>query len=240
MKKIFKIILCTLITINLSGCGSETDSSEASSAENNTSEEIEVIGTETSDSIADIENDGIEEKLIEIGFSEDEVASNAEILRKCGIPSIASYESPNGDYDLNSVASFVVYTKDDKKFMFTVDNGTIFYVAYGGEDLYDADNGGYLINFDDVHIPEKEIASEDEIKLKEQAENDLDSYFTTTPWYDAWGIAREDDMYMLSCQAQGSVLSSNYITCKVWYQKQDGGSFKLVGVQIGNKNYEIN
>lgn len=216
-----------------------SSSNDKQDNENPTSTE-EIIGEETNQQIAEISSDNFAEKLVSFGFTEEEAAENAEILRRCGIPTIDICE-PTSDNSLDSVVAFRGKLDDDRIFIFTVDNRKIFYVALNGEDLYDAENGGYLKNFNDVHIPEKSVSVEVFNSLRDRSETVLDQYFRTPRYYDAWAVGREDDNYMMYCQASdGSLLTDHWYSCRVWYEQQENGEFITTGVQINGKYYKLN
>lgn len=245
-----KVVFIVLISsILLCSCGStdNTDNvteSETTSAINteeteSSSDNVEINGTEIDTEIPDIASDNFAEKLISFGFTEDEASENAEILRQCGIPTIDICE-PTSSNSIDDIVSFRGKLDDDRIFIFTVDNRKIFYVSLNGEDLYDADNGGFLKKFDDVHIPEKSVTTEEFYTLRDETEAVLDKYFMDYRYYDAWGIGREDNIYMLSCQASdGSILTDNWFYCAVWYERQEDDSFKLTGVKINGRYYEV-
>lgn len=252
MKRKVAIAIVAMLCLLLCACGSSEPITEKSSeptiektevessSNNDKPSTEEIIGAETDQKIAEIETDNFAEKLVSFGFTEDEAAENAEILRQCGIPTIDICE-PTSDNSLDTVVSFRGKLDDDRIFIFTVDNRKIFYVSLNGEDLYDADKGGYLKNFNDVHIPEKSVTTSDFNTLRDRTETLLDKYFSSARYYDAWAIAREDDNYMMYCQASdGSLLTDYWYTCRVWYERQSNGDFKAIGVQINGKYYEVN
>ncbi|XVG95644.1 hypothetical protein ACGCUQ_00265 [Eubacteriales bacterium KG127] len=124
-------------------------------------------------------------------------------------------------------------------FIFAVEHRKIFYVTLNGEDLYDAEKGGFLKSFDEVHIPETDISDFEAGKLKDKTESILDNHFASVRYLDGWKYARRDGEYMVQCQASdGSIFTSNNIFCKVWYKKQ-GDDFVATGVQIDGQQYQI-
>ena len=77
-------------------------------------------------------------------------------------------------------------------------------------------------------------------ELRDKTETVLDKYFSDTRYYDAWGYGREDNKYMVQCQAtDGSILTDNWIYCRVWYEQQESGEFTVTGVQINGVQYEV-
>ena len=180
------------------------------------------------------------EKLISFGFTEGEATENAKILMQCGIPTISVCEPTDPNATIDGLVSYRGKLDDDRTIWFTVENRKIFYVSLNGEDLYDKDKGGYLKNFDEIHIPETTISVTVSDELRNKTESVLDGYFASSRYYDAWGFAREDNQYMVQCQAtDGSMLTSNWINCRVWYEQQDRGDFVVTGVQINGKQYKL-
>ena len=117
----------------------------------------------------------------------------------------------------------------------------IFYVSLNGEDLYDEEKGGYLKNFNDVHIPETYMSESTKMTLKNQTEPFLDKYFPyDTRYYDAWAVGREDDVFMVQCQiSDGSILTDNWLFARVWYEQQEDGTFTPTGVEINGRSYAV-
>lgn len=218
---------------------SETTPTEATPPESAIAEEI--IGETIDELMPEIEigNDQFVQCLMTFGFTNDEAIENAKILKQCGIPTIAICE-PVSDESIDNLVSFRGELDDDRTFWFTVENRKIFYVSLNGEDLYDEDKGGYLKNFNDVHIPETDVSVTVADTLRNKTETVLDGYFTSSRYYDAWAYGREDNQYMVQCQAtDGSVLTSNWINCRVWFEQQSNGEFTVTGVQINGKQYQL-
>lgn len=218
---------------------SRTTSTEATPPESAITEEI--IGETIDELMPEIEigNDQFVQCLMTFGFTEDEAIENAKILKQCGIPTIVICE-PVSDESIDNLISFRGELDDDRTFWFTVENRKIFYVSLNGEDLYDEDKGGYLKNFNDVHIPETDVSVTVADTLRNKTETVLDGYFTSSRYYDAWAYGREDNQYMVQCQAtDGSVLTSNWINCRVWFEQQSNGEFTVTGVQINGKQYQL-
>lgn len=222
---------------------SEINQTEIAQAnQSNTNEPSDDIVGETIDELMPeiaTETNLFIDKLKSFGFTESEATENAKILMQCGIPTIDICE-PTSNESIDNLVSFRGVMDDSRTIWFTVESRKIFYISLNGEDLYDADKGGYLKNFDEVHIPETSISVKVTDELQNQSESVLDSYFTNSRYYDAWGFAREDNKYMVQCQAtDGSMLTSNWINCRVWYEQQDTGNFAVTGVQINGKQYEL-
>lgn len=219
-------------------------SADDSTAETSTSTEDttgdEVIGVETDEEIVEVPADTFIETLTSYGYTEDEATEITTILKTCGIPSLQNLEQVS-DNPLESVVAWRCKIDNDRIWWFTTDNRELFYVAYNDDVLYDADNGGYLKNFNDVHIPETSVTNDEFLALRDQSEKVLDAHFSSPRYYDAWGIAREDNTYMTYCEAtDGSLLTDYWYQCYVWYEKQDSGEFVATGLKINGKFYELN
>lgn len=202
----------------------------------------EIVGETVDELIPEItaETNPFVEKLVSFGFTEEEATENAKILIQCGIPTISVCEPTDPNATVDGLVSYRGKLDDDRMIWFTVENRKIFYVSLNGEDLYDEENGGFLKNFDEVHIPETSISVTVSDELRNKTESVLDGYFASSRYYDAWGFAREDNQYMVQCQAtDGSMLTSNWINCRVWYEQQDRGDFVVTGVQINGKQYKL-
>ncbi len=253
MKKSIVALLLVTLLFCTAGCSDaetvgdivENSQTEATSMESAATDEAvaddEIIGETINELMPEIttETDPFVEKLISFGFTEDEAVENAKILEQCGIPTIDICE-PVSDESIDNLVAFRGVMDDNRTIWFTVENRKIFYVSLNGEDLYDEDNGGYLKNFDEVHIPETSVSVAVADELLNKTESVLDSYFTSARYYDAWGYAREDNNYMVQCQAtDGSLLTSNWVYCYVWYEQQDNGEFVVTGVQINGTQYKV-
>jgi len=249
VKKIV-VLLIPIFILGLTACNISTDEAEDANIYNVGSNETSdsdkalfVEGTEIDAVLNEIrsESDGILEKLVSFGLTTEEASAGAHILRQCGVPSIDICEPTDPNATVDGLISYRGKIDDDRIFMFTIENREIFYVAFNGEDLYDEDNGGFLKNFSDVHIPETEIDNTTKIRLIEDAEIVLDKYFPyDTRYYDAWAVGREDNNYMVQCQiSDGSILLDYWIYGRVWYEEQGDGSFVVIGVKIGDKQYEV-
>lgn len=218
---------------------SETTQTEATPSGSPVAEEI--VG-ETIDELmpeTKSETDPFVEKLLSFGFTENEAIENAKILKQCGIPTIDICK-PVSEESIDNLVAFRGVMDDNRTIWFTVENRKIFYISLNGEDLYDEDKGGYLKNFNDVHIPETNVSVAIADTLRNKSEAVLDDYFTYSPYYDAWAYGREDNNYMVQCQAtDGSVLTSNWINCRVWFEQQSNGEFTVTGVQINGKQYKL-
>lgn len=219
---------------------SETSQIETKPSENPDTNEI--VGETIDELMPEItaETNLFVEKLISFGFTEGEATENAKILMQCGVPTISVCEPTDPNATIDGLVSYRGKLDDDRTIWFTVENRKIFYVSLNGEDLYDEDKGGYLKNFNDVHIPETDVSVAVADTLRNKTETVLDGYFTSSRYYDAWAYGREDNQYMVQCQAtDGSILTSNWINCRVWFEQQDNGEFTVTGVQINGKQYQL-
>ncbi len=203
------------------------------------SEDNVIDGHTIDDVMEEIESDGIAEKLISLGLTEEEADEGSKILRQCGVPSIDLCEPTDPNATVDGLVCFREKLDDDRVLIFTMENRNIFYVALNGEDLYDEDLGGFLKRFDDVHIPETYLSEPVKINLRDKTESVLDKYFpNATRYYDAWGFGREDNKFMVQCQvSDGSILSGDWIYAYVWYEAQIEGEFTVVGVKINGQQY---
>jgi len=231
---LFTVIICCLFLL----CACENDVNEQTNAPDN---EFEVFGEQTSENLEEIANDGIAEKLQAFGMTEDEAHKGREILLTCGVKSIEGCEPTNPNATIDGLVAFLWKIDNDKTVWFTVENREIFYVALNGEDLYDKDNGGYLENFSDVHIPETEITNEIYFELQNLTEQTLDNYFKNAKYYDGWGIGRADNEYMVQCEvyATNDLQTKNWIPAKVWYTAAENDSFVVTGIQIDGIQYKV-
>lgn len=116
----------------------------------------------------------------------------------------------------------------------------VFYMSLNGTDVYDKDQGGFLINVNDVHVPESTMTVTQKEELRDLTEKVLDKYFKHAPYYDAWGMARSDDDYMVQCEAYASndLGVKKYVPARVWYTKS-GEEYIVTGVSIDGVQYEV-
>lgn len=254
MKKYIAVFLSIVVSLSLCACGSTDTKQDSINNEPDTSSKVEestekasnalkVVGDTTDTTMSEIstENDTFVEKLLSFGFTEDEAMENAKILRQCGIPNIDICEPTDANATIDGLVAYRGELDDDGTFWFTVDSRKIFYVSLNGEDLYDEDKGGYLKNFNDVHIPETYMSESIKLTLLHQTEPFLDKYFPyDTRYYDAWAVGREDNVYMVQCQiSDGSILTDDWLFARVWYEQQEDGTFTPTGVEINGCPYAV-
>lgn len=227
MKKVTLFLLSLLIVIILSGCGKKQE------------EQGFVNGDKIDGVIDDIKTDNISEKLISFGFTESEAVEIKEIFLKCGLTNIDNAEPTDPKADIDGLISFRVIMDKDKTAWFTIENRKVFYVGLNGTDVYDTAKGGFLININDIHIPESSVSVSVKETLRNLTETTLDSYFIEAIYYDAWGVARSDDDYMVQCevQAKNKLGVKDWIKAKVWYHF-DGKNYNVTGVVIDGERYK--
>lgn len=183
--------------------------------------------------------DGIVEDLMGIGFSEQEAVDLRAIFTACGITSLSGMEAVSNGVSIDELAVFRILENGKPVWFFTIDARSLLYISYHGTDVYDRDNGGVLTNIGDIHIPETDMTESEKYGLLYLSETVLDSYFKYTPYYDAWGFAREDDMYMAQCEAyaKNGLGDKDWVLAKVWYKKVNG-EYDVVAVQIDGVKYD--
>ena len=179
------------------------------------------------------------DKLISFGFTQEEAEANTEILVWCGIPTIDGCEM-SGDNPPDGLATFRDETDKDRTVWFVTQDRKIFYVALNGNDLYDADKGGFLKRFDDVYIPESDVDKQTGDKLVELATGRLDMYFNDFRYYDGWRIGRTDDVYVVRCEASdGSLFESYWIPCEVRFKVSEDEVLTVTDVSIGALDFVV-
>ncbi|ENZ13226.1 hypothetical protein HMPREF1090_02959 [[Clostridium] clostridioforme 90A8] len=219
----------------------EEPQTSSSKNDNASVDDEAIVQGELSDSTqAEIVDDGIIEKLKSFGFTDEEAAEARELFIMCGVTNIDACEPTDSNATIDGLASFRAVWDADRTFWFTVDHREVFYMSLNGTDVYDKDQGGFLINVNDVHVPESTVTAEVFSDLQNRAEAELDKYFIYTPYYDAWGMAREDDNYMIQCQADAKnrLGTKRWVTCIVWFEA-DGDDFRITGVSIDGQQMEI-
>jgi len=177
--------------------------------------------------------------LVEKGYSIEHATAIQEILNTIGIESL-EIESMTGEAEtgLNSVVSYPNgYTDRDRRFYFTTEDGVLFYAGFLSEDLYDSEKGGYLKNYNDVHVPEKEVTRDDFYKLQELAEPAVKQClnYPNTANFDGFSyrVGRSDENYQLlgTVSAKNGFGVKDDLPFSVWFIKDDNG-FSIVGIAI--------
>lgn len=240
-------ILCLVLALVMcfSGCGivyikdPGTEEPTYTSGDNTEVDGDFVSGDVIQGDVVDINNDGILDKLISFGFTEEEASEVREILLKCGIDDIKNAEPTDKNATIDGLIAFRWEMDDKRTVWFTIDNREVYYIGLNGVDVYDRDNGGFLINVNDVHIPESEVSLSVRNTLIERTESVLEGYFVNSLWYDAWGVARSDDQYMVRCEvyAQNKLGVKDWVIAKVWYE-YDGSDYIVTAVVIDGTRYK--
>lgn len=253
-------ILCLVLALAMCFCGCDfivytpdSDTEEATYTSDNGTEvesEIDVeVDAEDTDAfvsgdviqgdVPEIDDDGIRDKLVSFGFTDEEATGVREILLKCGIDNIDAAEETDPNATIDGLVAFRWEMDDKRTVWLTIENREVYYIGLNGEDVYDRDNGGFLINVDDIHIPESEVSTDVWHTLVSRTEVLLDGYFVNAQWYDAWGVGRSDDQYMVRCEvlAKNKLGIEDWIFATVWYE-YDGSEYNVTNVQIDGVMYK--
>lgn len=226
MKKIVSVFMLIALLCSLIGCGSNSDGGY-------------VNGKKVDGEISDIETDNLVEKLCSFGFTESEAREIREIFLLCGVTDIDGAKPTDSNATIDGLISYRYVIDKDRTVWFTIENRELFYIALNGVDVYDTDKGGFLININDIHIPESEMSVSVKNTLKDLTEKTLDEYFIEALYYDAWGFARSDNEYMTQCevQAKNKLGVKDWIKAKVWFE-YDGENYNVTGVVIDGVRYK--
>lgn len=229
MKKILSAIMLIVLLCSLIGCGSNSDSADGGY----------VNGKKVDGEIADIETDNLVEKLCSFGFTESEAQEIREIFLLCGVTDIDGAKPTDSSATIDGLISYRYVIDKDRTVWFTIDNRELFYIALNGVDVYDVDKGGFLININDVHVPESEMSNGVKNTLRDLTEKTLDEYFIEALYYDAWGFARSDNEYMVQCevQAKNKLGVKDWRKAKVWFES-DGENYNVTAVVIDGVRYK--
>lgn len=205
----------------------------------NDTENYFVQGEKIDGAISDIGADNITSKLIEIGFTEEEAEGIKETFLLCGLTDIRGFEKTDPSASIDGLVSYRNEIDNDRTAWFTIENRKLFYIALNGVDVYDSDKGGFLININDVHIPESYVSPDVADILHDLTEQTLDGYFVNALYYDGFGYGREDNNYMVQCQveAKNRLGTKDWVYAKVWYEWKDDG-FVVTGVVIDGQQYK--
>lgn len=239
MKKFLVALMATVICLTMVGCD---NGGQADSDSGTITIDTDIQGVKDNNIIPDISTptDNISRKLISLGFTEGEAEDLRIIFIKCGVTNIDDCTITDPNATIDDLAVFRAVWDKDRTFWFTIDNRELLYVALNGVDVYDKNKGGFLINVNDIHIPESTVSVSARETLRDLTEQTLDKYFVNARYYDAFGYARQDDDYMVQCQvyASNAIGTNDWIYAKVWFTA-DGDGFEVVGVQIDGKQYEV-
>lgn len=240
MKKFCILLICMLLVL-LSACGLQDVPTDDKSDSSNSDFEVSAKQVDSVMENISAATDGIAEKLQSFGLTEDEARTGREVLLSCGVESIDICEPTDSTATVDGLIAFRGEIDKDRTFWFTIENREIFYVSLNGVDLYDSEKGGYLVSIEDVHIPVSDVPTKTYIALQRLTEAALEPYFKNSKWFDAWGIGRADENYMVQCEvyASNDFKVSDWVLAKVWYTEQEDSSFVVVGVQIDGVQYEV-
>ncbi|HHX71454.1 MAG TPA: hypothetical protein GX701_00845 [Clostridiales bacterium] len=252
MKRLTAMALAIVMVLGLAGCGTATVSgkpTEPITAENpstpDSSDEKQDKAAFTAGEIANADLDladyGADMVLFltRLGYTVDEATAIQGILFQCGVTSIELARELKYDDISAGLSPVVCYANGNKdmQFFFTTDDGVLFYCGFMGEDLYDTEQGGFLKQITDVHIPETEIDFDTYAELQAVAVEAVKGYlsYPNTSDFGAfdWCVGREDDKYYIG----GSVSAKNGFGVKsdmsfgVWVVKTETG-YTVEGIQI--------
>lgn len=226
MCKTWKLGIAGLIVcLFLTGCANNT--SEKMSNHQEGTSATESAYTQPQDQLEELEQIDAEitNVLRESGYSLEHASMIQEILNMVGIKSI-EIENMTGHAEegLNSVVCYPNgHTDRDRRFYFTTEDGTLFYAGFADEDLYDSEKGGYLKNYSDVHVPEKDVTLEAYEELCSLATEEVKhclNYPNTADFSPlSWGVGRNDDNYQIigSVTAENGLGVEEEISFSVWF-----------------------
>lgn len=215
---------------------------------NNTLPEEENIEKEDSDiydaPIAQLEeleqiDCAISRTLTDAGYTVEHASAIQEILNTVGIESI-EIDNMTGEAEdgLNSVTCYPNgYEDRDRRFFFTTEDGVLFYAGFSDEDLYDSESGGYLKNYSDVHIPEKDVTLEVYEELRTLATEEVKKClnYPASANFNAldWGVGRSDDKYQIigNVSAENGAGVEKEMAFSVWFVSE-GDGFAVEGIAL--------
>lgn len=240
MCKIMKFSIVGLIAcLFLTGCAGNAGEEDLSHQDESSSQESAYMQPqEQLEELGQIDTE-ITDVLLEGGYSLEHASMIQEILNTVGIESI-EIENMTGDAEegLNSVVCYPNdYTDRDRRFYFTTEDGVLFYAGFGDEDLYDNEKGGYLKDYGDVHVPEKEVTLEVYEKLRSLAAEEVKNCLNYPDTADFgslnWGIGRSDDNYQIvgSVTAKNGLGVEEEISFSVWFVSEND-NFSVEGIAL--------
>lgn len=229
------LIACLFLT----GCAGNAGEEDLSHQDESSSQESAYMQPqEQLEELGQIDTE-ITDVLLEGGYSLEHASMIQEILNTVGIESI-EIENMTGDAEegLNSVVCYPNdYTDRDRRFYFTTEDGVLFYAGFGDEDLYDSEKGGYLKDYGDVHVPEKEVTLEVYEKLRSLAAEEVKNCLNYPDTADFgslnWGIGRSDDNYQIvgSVTAKNGLGVEEEISFSVWFVSEND-NFSVEGIAL--------
>jgi len=184
-------------------------------------------------------DNSIVSKLTDVGYTVEHATEIQSILNTCGITSIDIYfQTGEAEKGLNAMSCYANGSKEDKsRFTVTTEDGVPFYVGFLNEDLYDKDQGGFLMKYTDVHIPETKVDMDTYITLQGLAENAVKgclNYPGTADFHTfSWGVGRSDDNYKIigKVSAKNGFGVESDISFGVWF-KNVNNNFIVEGVTL--------
>ena len=185
------------------------------------------------------ESDNLVNELMEIGFTAKEAAQYREVFLMCGINSIAGAESSNPSATIDGLVAYRIVMDDDRTLLFTIDKRELFYIALNGTDVYDTSKGGFLINIDDVHIPESEITESVKTELELRTQLLLEPYFVKALWFNNFAFGRSDNNYVVRCEvyAENRMGFKDTVMAFVYYE-YNGADFDVTAISIDGVRYK--
>ena len=189
-------------------------------------------------SLPEIDNDVVD-KLTEAGYTIEHATEIQSILNTCGITSIEIYfQTGEAEKGLNAMSCYANGSKEDKsRFTVTTEDGVPFYVGFLNENLYDKDQGGFLMKYTDVHIPETKVDMNTYTTLQGLAVKAVErclNYPSTANFKELfWGIGRSDDKYKIigEVSAKNGFGVKDDISFGVWFKKVNN-SFVVEGITL--------
>lgn len=244
MKKVWVLLLVLIIALGLIACDKNKTISKTEGIQ--TESMTDYINGEANSQLSESDlpriDTSISDVLVEAGYSVEHATEIQGILNTIGITQI-EIENTTGEAEtgLNAVICYPnAYTDRNRRFYFTTEDGVLFYAGFGDEDLYDVDQGGFLKSYGDVYVPETKVDLDTYQTLRDYTESVLDGYFIDASYYDAWGIGRSDDDYMMQCQAyaRNGLGVRDWVFAKVWYHYENE-EYEVVGVSIDGVLYDV-
>jgi hypothetical protein len=198
--------------------------------------DFDVVG---GDSPLDIVSDNLVEEIMALGFTREEATTYREVFLMCGINNIEGAAPTNATATIDDLVAYRIVMDDDRTMWFTIEKRELFYIALNGVDVYDTSQGGFLININDVHIPENDISRSTAETLRDLTISTVEPYFVNALYYDGFRYGRSDDAYMVQCEvyAQNKLGVKDWIFAKVWYEF-DGTEFVVTAVVVDGNRYK--
>lgn len=149
----------------------------------------------------------LEDQLEAIGISSENLSSDVDILRMCGIKSIAKAEKKSDSYNR---VTYVVGEPEDRVITLMVRDGRLFYAGVNGKDV--CTQSGVVAKADD-YLEEHEIDDATEEKIKSAMTDAIKSSVkypdTVSVYKREWKIDRRGNTYTVYAYAAYSDALSN-------------------------------